>query len=242
MPPGEPRSASSSRGPGPFTILFTPASNVLFHVGRCAALAQELSKRGHRTILAGSPRYLRDPAVVDASSSHLPLPDFDPDTGMDLLRSMTQLPDLALIESLIDAETTMLRDVQPDAVVADFRPTMGISARACSIPLVALLLTHWTPGYTADPEWIPRTYPPGALARRLLGERLGRRIASPVFRRIIRHKTRPFRAAARDRIREAPRMLWEYLLGDLNLLTDAGLSDAALRPWLSGGTLPSDLA
>ena len=48
----------------PFTVLFAPASNVLFHVGRCAALAREFAARGHRALLAGSPRYLGDPAVA----------------------------------------------------------------------------------------------------------------------------------------------------------------------------------
>ena len=213
---------------GPFTILFSPASNVLFHVGRCTALAHELAKRGHRTILAGVPRYLRDPAVADESSRFVALPDFDPDKGMDLLRSITRVPDQSLVDALVDAEIEALREVRPDVVVTDFRPTMTISARSCGLPLVALLLSHWMPGYAADPEWIPRTYAPGLLARKLLGERIGRRISSPIFRQIIRRKTGPFRAAARARGQAAPPMLWDYLQGDLNLLSDAGLSDFPL--------------
>jgi UDP:flavonoid glycosyltransferase YjiC (YdhE family) len=213
---------------GPFTILFSPASNVLFHVGRCAALADELAKRGHRTILAGVPRYLRDPAVAEESSRFVALPDFDPDTGMELLRSITRVPDQALVDRLVDAETVTLQKIRPDVVVTDFRPTMTISARSCGIPLVALLLSHWMPGYAADPEWVPRTYTLGLLARRLFGERIGRCIASPIFRQIIRHKTGPFRAAARARGQAAPSMLWEYLQGDLNLLSDTDLLDIPL--------------
>ncbi len=212
----------------PFTVLFAPASNVLFHVGRCAALAHELAARGHRIFLAGSPRYLGDPAVAVEGARYLPLPDFDPDTGMDLLRSILSTPDRSLLETLIDAEIETLRRLRPDAVVADFRPTLSISARACGIPLVGLLLSHWTPGYADDPEWVPRTYAVGTLARATLGERLGRRITSPIFRQVIRHKTGPFRAAARARGLEAPPTLWDYLQGDLSLVTDAGLADSPL--------------
>jgi len=213
---------------GPFTILFSPASNVLFHVGRCVALAHELAQRGHRTILAGVPRYLRDPAVAEESSRFVMLPDFDPDTGMDLLRSITQVPDQSLVDALVDAEIEILQETRPDVVVTDFRPTMTLSARSRGIPLVALLLSHWMPGYAADPEWIPRTYALGVLARKLLGERIGRRVTSPIFRQVIRHKTRPFRAAARARGQAAPAMLWEYLQGDLNLLSDPALHELPL--------------
>jgi UDP:flavonoid glycosyltransferase YjiC (YdhE family) len=40
------------------SILLAPASDILFHVGRCVVLAHELARRGHRVTLAGTPRYL----------------------------------------------------------------------------------------------------------------------------------------------------------------------------------------
>ncbi|MEN8182980.1 MAG: nucleotide disphospho-sugar-binding domain-containing protein [Myxococcota bacterium] len=203
------------------TVLFAPASNVLFHVGRSVVLAREMSRRGHRSVLAGTERYLRDPVVEATAESEIALlPDFDPTTAMELLRSIHRVPDRRLVESLIEAELGLLETLRPDLVVADFRPTLAISARLCGIPIASLLLSHWLPHYAENPEWIPRTYAAGALGRRLLGERIGRRVAAPVFRAIIRHKSTPFRAAARARGLPAPPLLWDYLQGDLNLLTD----------------------
>jgi UDP:flavonoid glycosyltransferase YjiC (YdhE family) len=217
---------------GPSTILFAPASNVLFHVGRCVVLAREMARRGHRTVLAGTDRYLRDPEVVTTSESqHVPLPDFSPEEGMDLLRSIFQVPRRAQIESFVEAELAVLQEIQPDIVVADFRPTMAISARLCGIPVASLLLSHWLPEYATKPDWVPRTYGIGELIQRLLGERLARLAAGPIFRRVIRYKSAPFRSAALARGLDAPPMLWNFLQGDLNLVTDSdALCPLALAP------------
>jgi MGT family glycosyltransferase len=214
------------------TILLAPASEILFHVGRCVVLGRELARRGHRVCLAGSPRYLRDPALRAAEFELFPLPDFAADDGMELLRSVLARPDRALLERMLDAEVALFERLRPDLVVADFRPTIGISARECGVPVASLLLSHWTPRYAADPEWVPRSYPAFAALSRTLGARLARRVAARAFRLAIRYKSAPIRAAARARGRTAPALLWEQLEGDLNLLTDP----ESLCP----GPLPAD--
>lgn len=225
--PADPPRAAPAR---PRTILFTPASNVLFHVGRCVVVARELARRGHRVVVAGSPRYLRDPAIA-ADLESRPLPDLSPEAGMLLLRSVLSRPDRGAIEGMIEAEIAVIRDLRPDLVVADFRPTLRVSAAACGVPLASLLLSHWLPEYANDPEWVPRTYALARSLRRLLGERLAQKIAPGVFRRVIRRKSAPLRAAARARGQNAPPLLWDLLQGDLNLLTDVdALSPLPLPP------------
>jgi MGT family glycosyltransferase len=204
----------------PRTILFTPASNVLFHVGRCVVLARELARRGHRVVVAGTPRYLRDPAVA-ADLEYEPLPDLSPEAGMELLRSILHRPDRAAIEAMIEAETGLLRRLRPDLVVADFRPTLRVSTATCGVPLASLLLGYWLPEYASAPDFVPRTYPAVTLASRLVGERIARRLAPPAFRFVIRRKGRGLRAAARARGQRLPPLLWDFLQGDLNLVTDA---------------------
>jgi MGT family glycosyltransferase len=206
--------------PSQRTILFTPASNVLFHVGRCVVLARELARRGHRVVMAGSPRYLRDPAVA-ADLEFEPLPDLSPEVGMELLRSILSRPDRGAIEAMIEAEISLLRRLRPDLVIADFRPTLRVSTAACGVPLASLLLGHWLPEYANAPDFVPRTYPVVVRARRLVGDRIALRFAPPAFRRVIRRKSAPLRAAARARGQELPPMLWDLLQGDLNLVTDA---------------------
>ncbi|MFO7774628.1 MAG: hypothetical protein R6W89_02400, partial [Candidatus Hydrogenedentota bacterium] len=46
-------------------LLFTPASNVLAHAGRCVILARALQERGWGVAFAGEPRYLRHPPVAE---------------------------------------------------------------------------------------------------------------------------------------------------------------------------------
>jgi MGT family glycosyltransferase len=189
-------------------------------VGRCVVLARELARRGHRVVVAGSPRYLRDPAVA-ADLEFEPLPDLSPEAGMELLRSILSRPDRGAIEAMIEAEIALLRRLRPDLVVADFRPTLRVSSAACGVPLASLLLGYWLPEYASAPDFVPRTYPAVAHASRLVGERIARRLAPSAFRFVIRRKGRPLRAAARARGQHLPPLLWDFLQGDLNLVTDA---------------------
>jgi UDP:flavonoid glycosyltransferase YjiC (YdhE family) len=194
---------------------------VLFHVGRSVVVAREMARRGHHTVLAGTGRYLRDPEVAStAESRYTSLPDFSAEEGMELLRSIRRRPDRRFVEAMIEAEIELIRMLRPDLVVVDFRPTMNVSARACGVPTASLLLGHWMPEYAAKPGWVPRSYATAALAERLIGKRWTSSLADPIFRAVIRYKTHPFRAAARARGQVAPRLLWELIQGDLNLLTD----------------------
>jgi MGT family glycosyltransferase len=184
-------------------------------------VAREMARRGHHTVLAGTERYLCDPEVAStAESRYVSLPDFSAEEGMELLRSIWRRPNRRFIEVMIEAEIELIRRLRPDLVVVDFRPTINVSARACGVPIASLLLGHWMPEYASKPGWVPRSYGIAALAERLLGERWTSSLANPIFRGVIRYKTAPFRAAARARGQDAPRLLWELIQGDVNLLTD----------------------
>lgn len=222
------------RGPdrGLWDVLLVPSSNTLFHVARCVVLAKELAARGHRIHMAGSSRYLGDPEVARTVAFELhELPEFTPEEAMDILRSIVRVPPRERIEAMIDAEIELLERLRPDLAIADFRPTLSVSARLCGVPLAALQLGHWTPAYAHDPEWSPRSYPGLAPVRRLVGERAMRRLSAPLFRLALRRKTAPFRRAARGRGQPAPAYIWEHLRGDFNLLSDTeSLCPAVLPP------------
>lgn len=203
--------------------MLAPASNVLFHVGRCVRLARELASRGHRVVVAGSERYLRDPAIVGTEGfEYEPLPDFECEEAMAILRDLHRRPSRARVEEMLDAERAMLRRLQPDLVVTDFRPTLQISARLEDIPTASLLLGHWLQQY-ADFE-LPalKTDRLSVFMRGLVGERLTARFAPTVVRLASHYKTSAFRAAGRARgLDESGQEIWNLLEGDVNLVADS---------------------
>lgn len=217
-PAGDPRHATDRER----TILFAPASNVLFHVGRSLELARHLSRRGHRIVFMGTPRYLRDPDVGAREEFEFhEAPDFDAEKAMEMLRTIRKRPSRSWLEELIAAEHRVLGEVAPDLVVADFRPTMFLAARERGIPIVSLLLSHWMEPVSAVPPWTIRTHPVTATLLPILGEAVTRFISTRVWRWAVRYKSRPFRAAELDRGQTPHRTIFETMDGDLNLLTDS---------------------
>lgn len=203
------------------TVLLAPASNVLFHVGRCLGLGRELGRRGHRVVVAGTPRYLQNSAIIgrDRFEYH-ELPDFEPEEAMELLRSITKTPSERTVRQFVAAEVALGRRLAPDVVVVDFRLSAYISARVLGLPIVSLLLGPWMQQYsTVRPAGV-RTYPQTMLLRRLIGPGGTARLTPLGLRLLARYKMRPFQRVAR-RYGQAPgRLLWDFVVGDCNLLLD----------------------
>jgi len=217
--PDAPARSATSR---PHTILFAPASNVLFHVGRSLTLARELRRRGHRVAFIGSPRYLRDPDIAAGEEFEFhPAPDFGADEAMEILRTIHKVPSRRLIDRMIAAELDVLERVRPDLIVSDFRPTIFIAGRARGIPLASMLLSHWMQPYSSSPPRAIRSHAITELAARLLGDDLAGRLTPPIWRAVLRYKSRPFRAAERAHGQVPRRLVFDTMDGDLNLLTDS---------------------
>lgn len=221
-PPVNPRAGAARRGAAPRRLLFAPASNVLFHVGRCLVLARELAGRGHAVQVMGTPRYLAHPAIAGERPffQRVDAPDFGPEEGMDILRRLARMPSRARIDAMIAAEIELLRRHRPDAVVSDFRPTLAISARVVGVPMVSLLLGHWLRRHSTVSPRVLRTYPITLAAERLLGRRVTEWLVPGIVDAVVRYKMTPFRAAARSHGQRPERLIWDLLEGDLNLVTD----------------------
>jgi UDP:flavonoid glycosyltransferase YjiC (YdhE family) len=205
------------------TILFAPASNILFHVVRCLELAKELKLRGHRIIFVGTRLYLQDPVVTAGKEfEYYELPDFAAEEALGILRSIGQIPSKRVLLELIEAELQALNKLKPDLVVADFRLTSYISARVCGVPLVSLLLSVWMQQYfdRSASKVSLSTYPQLILLKKFIG-RTGIMLLTPLLLRlIIWYKMRPFQTVAKLYGQAPRRMLWDLLVGDCNLLLD----------------------
>jgi MGT family glycosyltransferase len=205
----------------PKTILLAPASTVLFHVGRCLGIAEELSRRGHRVICVGARRYLQDPAIARGHGyEYHELPDFDSEQAMEILRNIARAPSRRLIKTMLEAELKLLRELQPDVAVVDFRLTMYLSARALGVPVVSLLLGLWLQQYSAVQPTIIQTYAHSRWLKRLIGSKGLGLLTPTILRLIVRYKTLPFTRLAREYGLPPRKFLWDLLVGELNLLLD----------------------
>ncbi len=202
-------------------IIFTPASNIISHTGRCVSLARELKKRGHEIILAGSPRYLQNPQIVGEDEfGYYELKDFLSEEAMESLRTMKKTYTRKTILEYINSELVMLRKLRPHMVITDFRLTMSISARLQNIPLIALLNARWVPQYFNGTYNAPDSHPLPFFAKRILGKRMANFLWPHLIKLIQRYKLSPFPWALRKYHLEIKRYLPEILIGDYNLILD----------------------
>ncbi|MBI4589389.1 MAG: hypothetical protein HY725_11165 [Candidatus Rokubacteria bacterium] len=193
-------------------------------MGRSVVLARELQKRGHRVVLAGTPKYLRDPDVVRPGEFELyELPDFYLDHGLEVLRRVRKLPSTRIIEENLTAELDMLNRVRPSVAIVDFRPTMYLSTRLKGIPVISLLGGRWVYQYASTPYKAFRTYALYPWIRRIVGERGADLFMPSLQRAAMRYKMLPFSLAYR-RHGLAPKWApWEMIVGDYNLILDTEL-------------------
>ncbi|MBI3951717.1 MAG: hypothetical protein HY314_14810 [Acidobacteria bacterium] len=208
----------------PTRILFTPASNILAHVGRCVVLARELKNRGHHVTLAGTPKFLRDPAVVQHEEfDTYPIPDYGAEEGLEILRKVRKTPCKQFLNEHIQAELQMLDQVRPDVVVNDFRLTLYISARLRSIPIISLVGGRYMYQYAAKPFKASRTHPSYPILMRLMGEK-GTDVVLPSLQRwALRYKMWPFYDLSKQYGVEPKKDLWDFLVGEYNLILDTEL-------------------
>lgn len=183
-------------------------------------IARELDRRGHRVLLAGAPRFLREWALEVPRLGYVELPDIPAGEGLGILRSFWKRPDERWLRAHVRAELELLDRLRPDLVVVDFRLTMFISARARRVPIVSLLGGRWLYPYAAKPYRAFRTAP-AFWVRRLLGERMSDMVIPWGFRWLLRYKIRPYRRLLAQYGLEPKRDLWELFLGDLNLILDS---------------------
>jgi MGT family glycosyltransferase len=188
------------------TILIGTMGYVLAHVGRTLLIGRELRKLGYRVIFAGQGHYLD--LLQQEDFEVIPLGGLN---GRYLLSKARRTfvgvniftPEL--FENYVQLELELYEQVQPDAVIYDLLPSMGISAPTAGLPCISI-----TNAYVTDyavPQFSTMIFPP-----------LVRPILEPVRRWVA---ARPFRQLA-YKYAIPPNTIFRDLLtkGDLVLLPD----------------------
>jgi UDP:flavonoid glycosyltransferase YjiC (YdhE family) len=143
----------------------------LAHVARPLVLAEALDPARYevhfacadhsRSWLAGVP-HIR----------HWPLQSLSPDRFMAALAAGRPLYDESTLESYVEEDFRLLREIRPDLVVGDFRLSLSVSAPLAGVPFANLTNAHWSPYATVQ------RYP---FQEHPLGKVIGIRLAEQLF-------------------------------------------------------------
>lgn len=124
-------------------VLFVAEAVTLAHVARAVSLAGMLAPDLYDVRLACDPRY-------NALLGDLPYPvtSVDSISGTRFFRALSRgapIYDVATLGAYVEADLALLRAWRPDAVVGDFRLSLGISARLAGVPYLNVTNAYWSP-------------------------------------------------------------------------------------------------
>ena len=146
-------------------ILFIAEAVSLAHVARAAALARGLDPERYDVHLACDRRYrhLFETLPVTVHS----IRSISSELFQDRLRKGSPLYTIDELRTYVKQDLHLLADLNPNAVIGDFRLSLSVSARAAAIPYLTVTNAHWSP--FAKPHFV---VPELAITQRF-GPRLG---------------------------------------------------------------------
>lgn len=172
-------------------ILFMPESASLAHLGRLLKLAQSLPETQYSVTVSCDQqlrRWVPSPFEWRPSTS-LPSDEFRRrlDCGETLF-------DAALLHRQVKEDLALFHEIQPDAVVGDFRPSLAISAPLTDIPYINVVGAHWSPWAEIPFEAVG---PLNTWWSRPLGKRMGKALVDALLPIGFRLQARPFNGVRR---------------------------------------------
>lgn len=124
-------------------VLFVGEAVTLAHVARPAALAAALDADRFDIHFAADPRFDR---LIDGRDwTRHALFSVSPAEFLRALGSGRPLYRLDTLETYVDADLRLIRAVEPDIIVGDFRLSLAVSAPVANVPYAALINAYWSP-------------------------------------------------------------------------------------------------
>jgi len=124
-------------------ILFVAEAVTLAHVGRPLALAGALDREQYEVHFACAERY--GFAFEGADLVRWPLHSISNKQFLQALADGKPVYDAATLSGYVEQDLQLLRQVQPDVVVGDFRLSLSVSARLAGVPYISLINAYWSP-------------------------------------------------------------------------------------------------
>lgn len=171
--------------PGPKTLLFIGEEVTLSHVVRLIALATPLLHDPQfRVVFACGTRY-RD-LVERAGITWYPLITIPHRTFARRLRfALNALYRYCELRDYVEADTALIKKIQPDLIISDFRLSLDITARRMHIPHINLADGYWSPASS-----LPYPQPENSFAS-IVGHRITNRLFPLVLGTILWLYQRP---------------------------------------------------
>jgi UDP:flavonoid glycosyltransferase YjiC (YdhE family) len=128
---------------GRLKVLFVGESATLAHVCRPFQLATSLDPNKYEACFAADNYF--DFVFNDSPIKSFPLYSRSPVEFEKILRKKGILFDAHLLETYVRDELRLCKEVGPDIVVGDLRPSLAVTCQVLGIPLVTLTNAYWSP-------------------------------------------------------------------------------------------------
>ncbi|TQE98775.1 MAG: glycosyl transferase [Spiribacter salinus] len=124
-------------------VLVFSEAVTLAHAARPRVVADDLHKRGHEVHLA-APTYYEDLFGTSEYSCHR-ICSVAPATFRKSLARGARLYGTRRLRSYVQEDLRLIKNVQPDVIIGDFRLSLSVSARVAGTPYLALSNAYWSP-------------------------------------------------------------------------------------------------
>lgn len=128
-------------------LLFFAESVSLAHIGRPLVLAEWAKENGYQIHIATGAKGI---STLQASECSIPYSEIYSITGETFYNRVNQgkfFYTPAELDQYVEAEINIIKKIQPDFIISDFRLTTAVSARLMGVPLVNLSNAYWSPFY-----------------------------------------------------------------------------------------------
>ncbi|PWG62705.1 nucleotide disphospho-sugar-binding domain-containing protein [Spiribacter halobius] len=169
--------------PGARRILVFAEAVTLAHAARPFVVASELAARGHDVHLAWAPAYKQlFPAPTFRTHS---LDSVSPADFRAALAAGRRLYDLSTLRRYAAKDRQLIRAIEPDVIIGDFRLSLSASARVEGVPYIALSNAYWSP-------YAEQAYPvPDLPLTRVVGLAASQWLFDRIRPQVFAHHARP---------------------------------------------------
>lgn len=124
-------------------ILLIAEAVTLAHVARPIVLARRLAAMGHDTVLACDDRFAR--FLTPDVGATVPLACIGSARFLAALAAGRPVYDIGDLQQYVRDDLALIRQVQPDLIIGDFRLSLSASARLAGVPYAAITNAYWSP-------------------------------------------------------------------------------------------------